>query len=135
METKTLNYQGTILQLDLNPANPFGVEKIKETIRFVGGVFQDIKTALSDGKVTWLEGLRIGLELSGIRSILTSLEQMKDELTDLTESELYEVANEAISAFGINTSENALDVLHNKVIPTLYHVIQIVQVWTTTQPT
>lgn len=126
----TLNYQGVSLTLDLDPQNPFGIAKIKEAVRFAGGMFQDLKSALSDNRLSWIEGIRLGLGLSGLASLVRGFEQMKEEAKDLTLSELEELADEVILSFGLQVQGDKLALLNDKVLPTLAHVLGVVAIWT-----
>ena len=122
-----LSYQGVSIQLTEN-ATQIGIEKSLELIRFVGGIYQDLKDALSDGRLSWTEGLRLGFGLRGITTIIQNLERLQAEIQDLSLEEFGALATEAVRAFGVQGQEDNLAFMQNKVLPILANVINIYRI-------
>lgn len=69
--------------------NKYGIESIKYAAVSIANAWKNLKNRLSDGKLSWVEAIFTGTELAGVgREVIADLNDLKNEVLDLTEAEI-----------------------------------------------
>lgn len=121
-------FQGKTIQID-KTGNKYNIDKLLYISGAIVEAWNKLSKRLGDGKFGWVDVLRTGLDIKEIGfDVAEHFEEIKQEITDLSQDELNELARFLMGAFGLSHTE-AHNVITNIVLASLNVVYNFVAIY------
>jgi len=122
------NFQGKTIQVEKS-GNKYNIDKLLYISGAIVEAWNKLSDRLGDGKFGWVDVLRTGLDIKEIGfDVAENFEEIKNEITDLSQDELNELARFLMGAFGLSHTE-AHNVITNIVLASLNVVYNFVNIY------
>ena len=122
------NFQGKTIQVEKS-GNKYNIDKLLYISGAIVEAWNKLSDRLDDGKFGWVDVLRTGLDIKEIGfDVAENFEEIKNEITDLSQDELNELARFLMGAFGLSHTE-AHNVITNIVLASLNVVYNFVSIY------
>lgn len=122
------NFQGKTIQVEKS-GNKYNIDKLLYISGAIVEAWNKLSDRLGDGKFGWVDVLRTGLDIKEIGfDVAENFEEIKNEITDLSQDELNELARFLMGAFGLSHTE-AHNVITNIVLASLNVVYNFVSIY------
>jgi len=122
------NFQGKTIQVEKS-GNKYNIDKLLYISGAIVEAWNKLSDRLDDGKFGWVDVLRTGLDIKEIGfDVAENFEEIKNEITDLSQDELNELARFLMGAFGLSHTE-AHNVITNIVLASLNVVYNFVNIY------
>lgn len=121
-------FQGKTIQID-KTGNKYNIDKLLYISGAIVEAWNKLSERLGDGRFGWVDVLRTGLDIKEIGfDVAEHFEEIKQEITDLSQEELNELARFLMGAFGLSHTE-AHNVITNIVLASLNVVYNFVAIY------
>lgn len=121
-------FQGKTIQIDKTD-NKYNIDKLLYISGAIVEAWNKLSERLGDGRFGWVDVLRTGLDIKEIGfDVAEHFEEIKNEITDLSQGELNELARFLMGAFGLSHTE-AHSVITNIVLASLNVVYNFVAIY------
>jgi len=121
-------FQGKTIQVE-KTGNKYNIDKLLYISGAIVEAWNKLSKRLGDGKFGWVDVLRTGLDIKEIGfDVAEHFEEIKNEITDLSQDELNELARFLMGAFGLSHTE-AHNVITNIVLASLNVVYNFVAIY------
>ena len=122
------NFQGKTILVEKS-GNKYNIDKLLYISGAIVEAWNKLSDRLGDGKFGWVDVLRTGLDIKEIGfDVAENFEEIKNEITDLSQDELNELARFLMGAFGLSHTE-AHNVITNIVLASLNVVYNFVNIY------
>ncbi|GAF77022.1 unnamed protein product [marine sediment metagenome] len=122
------NFQGKTILVEKS-GNKYNIDKLLYISGAIVEAWNKLSDRLGDGKFGWVDVLRTGLDIKEIGfDVAENFEEIKNEITDLSQDELNELARFLMGAFGLSHTE-AHNVITNIVLASLNVVYNFVSIY------
>lgn len=122
------NFQGKTILVEKS-GNKYNIDKLLYISGAIVEAWNKLSNRLGDGKFGWVDVLRTGLDIKEIGfDVAENFEEIKNEITDLSQDELNELARFLMGAFGLSHTE-AHNVITNIVLASLNVVYNFVSIY------
>ena len=121
-------FQGQVIRIE-DSGNKYNIDKLLYISGAIVEAWHKVSERLEDGKFGWLDVIRTGFDIKEIGfKVAEHFEEIKNEITDLSQDELNELARFLMGAFGLSHTE-AHNVITNIVLASLNTIYNFVKIY------